>query len=169
MTNFSSRRITRIGLVAALYVVLTLVFAPLSYGSVQFRFSEALMLLCFYHKDHIAALSLGCFISNLFSTVGTIDLVVGTAATLIAAVLIYIFRKEGSITRMVLCSLFPVISNAILVGAEITLMSDEPVSFFICAGSVALGEVVCVSVIGTILFRTFEHNGQLIRMIKEDL
>lgn len=168
MTSFSSRRITRIGVVAAIYVVVTLLIAPVSYLSVQFRLSEALMLLCFYHKDHILALSVGCLIANIFSPVGAIDVIVGTLATVIAAVLIYLFRKKGSLSRMLICSLFPVITNGIMVGAEITLMSDEPVSFWLSAGGVALGEVVSITIVGTILFRIFEHNQVLMGMIEKD-
>lgn len=153
------------GLVAAIYVVLTLVGAPLAYGSVQFRVSEALMLLCFYNKDHIASLSVGCLIANLFSTVGAIDTIVGTAATLIAGILIYLCRKEGSTSRLILCSLFPVIFNAIFVGAEITLLSPEPVSFILMAAGVALGEFVCVTILGTVIFKALERNSAFMNTI----
>ena len=167
MENFSSRRITRIGLVAALYVVITLVGAPLSYGSMQFRVSEALMLLCFYNRDHIASLSIGCFIANIFSTVGIIDTVIGTSATILAGICIYLCRKEGSSSRLLLCSLFPVVFNAVFVGAEITILTPEPLSFWLTAASVALGELVCVTILGTLLFKLLEKNKPFMKMISE--
>ncbi|MBO6140917.1 MAG: QueT transporter family protein [Ruminococcus sp.] len=167
MENFSARRITRIGMAAALYVVVTLIGAPLAYDNIQFRISEALMLLCFYNKDYILSVSIGCLIANIFSTVGMIDTIVGTAATLIAGVLIYLCRKEGSTSRLILCSLFPVILNAVFVGAEITNLSKEPVSFWFMAAGVALGEFVCVTVIGTALFKALEKNERVMRSISE--
>ena len=75
MEIFNSRRITNIGVVAAIYVVVTLLGSGLAYGQVQFRVSEALVLLCFFNKDYILSMSIGCFIANLFSTVGLIDTV----------------------------------------------------------------------------------------------
>ena len=167
MENFSSRRITRIGLVAAIYMAITLIGAPFAFGSVQFRVSEALMLMCFYNRDHIVSLSVGCFLANIFSTVGPVDTLVGTAATLIAGICIYIFRKEGSATRLLLCSLFPVIFNALFVGAEITLLSPEPVSFWLMAAGVAFGELICVTVIGTTLFKILERNPRVMKVIAD--
>ena len=169
MENFSSRRITRIGVTAAIYVAITLIGAPFAYGSVQFRISEALMLLCFYNKDHIAALSIGCLLANIFSTVGMIDTIVGTAATVIAGVLIYLFRKEGSTVRLIICSLFPVILNAVFVGAELTALSKTPVSFWVMAADIALGEFVCVSIVGVFLFKALEHNKEFMRVIGEKM
>ena len=167
MESFSSRRITRIGLVAAIYVAVTLIGAPLAYGSMQFRVSEALMLLCFYNRDHIASLSIGCFIANIYSTVGPVDTVVGTSATVLAGICIYLCRKEGSSTRLLLCSLFPVIFNAVFVGAEITILTTEPLSFWMTAASIALGELVCVTILGTTLFKLLERNKTFVKMIKE--
>ena len=66
MENFSARRITRIGMAAAVYVVVTLIGAPLAYDNIQFRISEALMLLCFYNKDYILSVSIGCLLANIF-------------------------------------------------------------------------------------------------------
>ncbi|MCR5817367.1 MAG: QueT transporter family protein [Ruminococcus sp.] len=169
MENFSSRRITRIGLVAAMYAAITLISAPIAYQSVQFRVSEALMLLCFFNKDYIASLSIGCFLANIFSTVGAIDTIVGTSATALAGVCIYLCRKEGSSTRLLLCSFFPVIFNAVMVGAEITLMSKEPVSFWLMAGGVALGELVCVTILGTAIFKLLGRNQELIQKISKKL
>ena len=165
MENFSARRITRIGLIAAIYVVITLIGAPLAYQNIQFRVSEAMMLLCFYNRDHIASLSIGCFIANIFSTVGAIDTVVGTSATVLAGICIYLLRKEGSSSRLLLCSLFPVVFNAVFVGAEITILSPTPVSFWLMAAYVALGEFVCVTIVGTTLFKLLERNKEFMKIV----
>ena len=57
-------KIVRLAIIAGLYVALTWATLPLSYGLIQFRVSEILLLLCFYRKDYIYSLVLGCFIAN---------------------------------------------------------------------------------------------------------
>ena len=117
MEIFSARRLTNMGLIAAIYVVATMLCSSLAYGQVQFRISEVLMLLCYFNKDYIISLSIGCLIVNLFSTLGMVDVVFGTLATVVAAVLIYLLRNK---VNLVVASLFPVISNAVIVGFELT-------------------------------------------------
>lgn len=163
MSKFNAHRITNIGVVAAIYVVLTIVGGDLSYGPIQFRVAEALMLLCFFSKDYILSLTLGCFIANIYSTVGLIDTVVGTSATLIAGFLIYLFRKDNSLSRMIVCSLFPVVANGFLVGAELNLVLKFP--FWLSVGEVALGEFVCVTVLGVILFKLLSKNKGFMKLI----
>ena len=91
--KISTRTIARVGVSAALYVVSTLLCAPLAYGQVQFRFSEMMMLLCFFSKDYVVSMTLGCLIVNMFSPLGLTDVFFGTSATLVAAVLIYLTRN----------------------------------------------------------------------------
>lgn len=163
MSKFNAHRIATIGVVAAIYVVVTIVGADLSYGPIQFRVAEALMLLCFFNKDYIFSLTIGCFIANIFSTVGLIDTVVGTSATLISAIMIYLFRKEDNTVRLVICSLFPVIANGLLVGAELNLVLKLP--FWLSVGEVAFGEFVCVTVLGVIVFRLLSKNKGFMKLI----
>lgn len=163
MSKFNAHRIATIGVVAAIYVVVTIVGADLSYGLIQFRVAEALMLLCFFNKDYIFSLTIGCFIANIFSTVGLIDTVVGTSATLISAIMIYLFRKEDNTVRLVICSLFPVIANGLLVGAELNLVLKLP--FWLSVGEVAFGEFVCVTVLGVIVFRLLSKNKGFMKLI----
>lgn len=163
MSKFNAHKIATIGVVAAIYVVVTIVGADLSYGPIQFRVAEALMLLCFFNKDYIFSLTIGCFIANIFSTVGLIDTVVGTSATLISAIMIYLFRKEDNTARLVICSLFPVIANGLLVGAELNLVLKLP--FWLSVGEVAFGEFVCVTVLGVIVFRLLSKNKGFMKLI----
>lgn len=160
MEIFNSRRITNIGVVAAIYVVLTLLGSGLAYGQIQFRVSEALVLLCFFNKDYIISMTIGCFIANLFSTVGLIDTVVGTSATLISVLLIYACRNK---LNLFLVSLFPVVLNGIFVGAELKLVAKLP--FFFSMGTVALGEFVCVSILGVVLFKALSQNKRFMKLI----
>ena len=160
MEMFNSRRLTRIGLTTAVYVVATVLCGSLSYEAVQFRFSEMLMLLCYYEKDYIISMTLGCFVANLYSTLGMLDMIFGTAATLLAALLIWSTRKQLSLPVV---SVFPVVLNALLIGLEIKITTGAP--FWVNAGFVALGEFVCVSVAGVIVFKLIEKNKHLMRLI----
>ena len=155
------KRLTKIGAMAALYVAATLACAPLAYGQVQFRVSELLMLFCFLSKDYIVSMTLGCIIVNLWSPLGMVDVVFGTCATLVAALLIYLTRKKLGIFTV---SLFPVLSNGIIVGAELTYLFHEA-PFWVNAGFVALGEFVCVSVLGVIVMRLLMTNKSFMKLI----
>lgn len=148
--------LTRLALVAAMYAAMTLAVPALSYGAIQCRFSEILVLLCFYRKDYSVALIVGCFIANLFSPLGWYDLVFGVAATVIAVLPMYYIKN------VFLAALLPVVSNGILVGIELNLIG-EPLWFSM--GTVALGELA-VMILGAVIFKlVFEKNAPLMRLI----
>jgi len=151
--------IAQTALVAAVYAALTIVL-PLQYGAVQFRVAEILTLLCFYNKKFIPALILGCFIANLPSELGWIDWVAGTSATAIAVVLM---SKCKSIW---LAALFPVITNAVIVGAMLTYLFEMPI--WVSAGFVALGQFTVIVVVGVALFKfVLEKNKAFMNLIKQ--
>ena len=87
--KLTTGQLARAALVAALYIVLTILppFNAISYGAVQFRLGEALTLLPFILDEAVVGLTVGCLVANLFSPFGLIDLVVGTSVTLMAALL----------------------------------------------------------------------------------
>lgn len=105
MKNISIKDVVVLSMVAAIYVILTVGLSPLSYGDVQFRISEALMLLIVYKRRYAISLILGCFVSNLFSPVGFVDILFGTLATVVAAIPMLFIKK------LELSSLFPSIAN----------------------------------------------------------
>ena len=118
--NFSSLRIVKLAVVAAIYVALTYALGFMSYGNIQFRVAEALMLLCFYKKDYGIALTVGCFIANIFSPMMLMDMVFGTLATVLAVLLIFISPN------LYIASLAPFLTNAIIVGIELTISFNTP-------------------------------------------
>lgn len=148
------KNLTRIAVIAAVYALLTLLIAPLSYGAIQFRFSEILVLLCFYRKDYAISLTLGCFIANLLSPFG-LDIVFGTLGTAAAVFFMYYFRNIW------LAALLPVITNGIIVGFELYLYG-EPLWFSM--GTVALGELA-VMIIGVVLFKTVLERPHIMSLI----
>jgi len=151
--------ITRIALVASLYIALTWI-NPYSYGEIQFRISEVLVLLCFYRKDYSYSLIIGCLIANVFSPVGILDIVFGTLATAISVLLISYSK------RLFIATLYPVIFNGIIVGALIYYATSSPVPIWALMGYVAIGEFVVVSVVGYILFKILVKNKLFLEIIE---
>jgi len=127
-------------IIAALYAAATLLFAPISYGDIQCRVSEALTLLPILLPQAIPGLFVGCLVSNLLSPMGmnVLDIVFGSAATLIAAVGTYCFRSKP-----LLAAACPVVSNAVIVGLVIALSSNLPVLFTMA--TVGIGEAAAVA------------------------
>ncbi len=80
-----TRFITEGAVIAALYVVLTLVFAPISFGPVQVRIAEALAILPLFTPAAVPGLFVGCLIANFMGEGVIWDVVFGSLATLIGA------------------------------------------------------------------------------------
>ena len=97
-TNF----LVKSAVIAALYAVLTLLLPVASFGPIQFRFSEILVLLVFYNKRFIPGLVLGCAIANLFSPMLVFDVIFGTLSSYIA------FKLMEKASNLFVASLFPV-------------------------------------------------------------
>ena len=87
-------RITQGAAIAALYVVLTLVFAPISYGPIQVRIAEALCILPMFTPAAIPGLFIGCLIANMIGGGVILDVIFGSIATLIGAALGYLLRRN---------------------------------------------------------------------------
>ena len=89
----STRKVAMIGIVAALYAVITLVLGFISYGPIQFRIAEIMTLLPLFGKEYILALTLGCFLANVIGPYGIPDIIFGTIATFISVYLVYLTGK----------------------------------------------------------------------------
>ncbi|MHB8071990.1 MAG: QueT transporter family protein [Candidatus Cryosericum sp.] len=123
MTNHrSTAQLTRAALIAAMYIVLTTVppFNAISYGAVQFRLGEALVLLPFLMDEAIVGVVAGCLVANMFSPFGLIDLIIGTGVTLVAALLTRQLRRAK---RLWLATLPPIILNALIVPVYISALT----------------------------------------------
>ena len=153
-----TRMIAANGIIAALYVVLTLVTMPIAYSYMQFRLSEMLTLFVFFNPWYTIGLTLGCFLANLFSTVGPIDLALGTAATLVACLINIGLSKIVKI--LFINGLVPCIANAVIIPFDIylsTLGTEEPMVltsevYFIMFGWIFLGEFLAIICVGYPIF-----------------
>ncbi len=145
--KLTTRDITYNAIIAALYIAITLLSIPISYGQIQFRISEILVLLVFFKKNYAYGICLGTLISNFGSTLSLWDVLFGTIATILACVCI-MFSKH-----LLVALIYPIIFNALIVGFEIYLFSGMGgiLNFLIPCGWVALGELG-VMVVGYILF-----------------
>lgn len=168
-THNRVHRIVRCALVAALYTVLCLVLAPLSFSSVQVRISEALCLLPVFGADYIVGVTVGCFLANLLGvSLGTtvaVDVVFGTLATLLACICTWLLRNIRIKGLALPASLPPVIFNAVIIGLEISFFFTDgavtgPIILFNMF-SVGLGEIISCCVLGVALVRLIERNSHL--------
>ena len=140
------------GMIAALYTVATPVLAPISFASIQFRASEALTILPIFTVTSIPGLTFGCIISNAVGVAtganiaGWIDVILGSIATLMAAICTRMLRNVEIMGIPFLSLLPPVIFNAFIVGSELAIVCKLP--FWICALEVGAGELGVMLILG---------------------
>ncbi len=150
---------------AAIYAALTVAIAPLSYGNIQFRFSEILLFLAFYDVRFFPGLILGCLIANLFSPMLAYDVPFGTLATVIACVLC---RLSGKLIRNERIGLFTVpvwgaLANGLLVGVALHLAYQLP--YWITCAEVAAGEFA-VLLAGAFIFLTITRIPKIRKILR---
>jgi uncharacterized membrane protein len=157
MRNKNVMMITQGAIIAALYVVLTMVANTMGLANyaIQVRFSEALCVLPFFTLAAIPGLTVGCLISNMLTGAMVWDVLFGSLATLIGAVGTYLLRKNK-----VLMMLPPVIANMVIVpfvlryGYGLTWMfQDVEWSIPYFAVTVGVGEIISVCGLGSVLLR----------------
>lgn len=134
-------------MIAAIYVVLTLVFAPFSYGEVQVRISEALTILPLFTPAAIPGLFVGCLISNILGGCVLPDIIFGSLATLIGAVGTYMLRRQNKF----LAPLPPIIANVLIVPFVLRYAYQVPLPIPFMMLTVGIGEVISCGVLGMIL------------------
>lgn len=156
MKRFSTKQIALCGLIAALYVIFTWILGEFGYGPIQFRISEAMTVLPFCFPIATAGLTVGCLIANLLSSVGPLDLLLGTFATLVGALGTQLCRKKN---LWWLAPLPPVVANGALIGLLLTIYADNWTAsyFFTMAAQIGLSELICCYVLGLPLLLLVQH------------
>ncbi|MBR2645952.1 MAG: QueT transporter family protein [Clostridia bacterium] len=159
---FTTKRLCRAGVIAALYVALTYAFGPLPFiPPLQVRLAEALCILPLFFPEAVPALYVGCMLSNISSPYVVYDVFLGSLATLIAAFGTYMvgrfFKNDGF--RILLGGLFPVLCNAIIIPIVIVFLCNGTVgyesataAYFAYALSLFLTESLWVYGLGTPLY-----------------
>ena len=148
MRNKNINFLTQAAMIAAIYVVLTYVFAPFSFGEVQVRIAEALTILPVFTPAAIPGLFVGCLIGNILGGAILPDIIFGSLATLIGAFFTYQLRDKNKF----LAPLPPIAANTIVVpfvlryGYGVAL----PIPFMML--TVGVGEVLSCGVLGMVLY-----------------
>ena len=162
-------------IIAAMYVALTyfqeMLFPTSTSMAVQFRVSEALMMLCVFSPTAIYGLTLGCVISNIMNvSVLPLDVVIGSFATFLAAVTMYKTRNITFKKLPLLPALMPAVFNGVLIGLEIEIFFIEGPfrfgSFIVQGGCVALGELLVLYSLGLVLYTQVKKRGLQNRFFK---
>lgn len=166
-----TKRLVRAALIAGIYVALCVVIQPLAYGPVQLRFSEALTILPVFTADAVWAVTVGCFLANLFS-MSPWDMLLGTLATLIAALLTRRLRRVRTKSGLPWAAcLPPIFVNMLIVGPEITFLfmpetASAAVLLFNMA-TVGIGQAVCAGALGLALARAVDKSPLLQRWFED--
>lgn len=140
--------IARAGIIAAVYIVITLLVKPIAYGPVQFRVSEALTLLPFMDPAAILGLTVGVFFANFASPLGLVDILGGSALTLIAALLTYKIKSKY------LAMLPPIVVNAL--GVPLYVAPAYGLPYWPTVGYIALGQTVVIGLFALPILKLYK-------------
>lgn len=146
MKNKNTLFLVQAAAIGAIYVVLTVLFAPLGFGEVQVRFSEALTMLPYFTPAAIPGLFVGCLIANFLSGALPVDILFGSIATLIGAVFTYRLRSCKW-----LAPLPPIAANTIIVPFVLYYGYGVNLPIPLMMLTVGIGEILSCGVLGMIL------------------
>lgn len=155
--------LARAAMIAAIYVVLTIVFAPISFSEVQVRIAEALTILPLFTPAAVPGLFAGCLLGNIIGGAAVPDIIFGSLATLIGALGTRALRSK----KPVLGTLPPIISNTIIVPFVLRYAYGIllPVPFMML--TVGIGEVLSCGVLGMIVYAVLKKRAA--QIFGEDL
>ena len=134
-------------MIAAIYVVVTLLGASFAYGQVQVRLSEALTILPVFTPAAIPGVFLGCLISNILGGCILPDIILGSLATLIGAVFTWKLRSRSKY----LAPLPPIIANVLVVPFVLKYGYMMPFPIPLMMLTVGIGEIISCGILGLLL------------------
>ena len=140
--------LTQGAMIAALYVVLTMIFAPISFSEIQVRVSEALTILPVFTPAAVPGLFIGCIIANILGGAVLPDIIFGSIATSIGAVFTWKLRERSPY----LAPIPPIVSNAVIVPFVLRYAYGVPLPIPFMMLTVGIGEVISCGVFGMILY-----------------
>lgn len=153
------RQITDNALIAALYYISTIILGDRAFMDVQFRFAEMLIFLVYFRKDFVIGVTVGCLLANIHSPLLPWDLVFGTFATFMSALLVA--RSK----HMVMGIIYPAIINGVVVGTMLHFILATPL--IPSMALVFLGEFI-ILILGYVLAMMLKKNDLFLRMILAD-
>lgn len=165
MKNTKTLLIAQAAMIAAVYVVLTFVFAPFSFGEIQVRISEALTILPVFTPAAVPGLFVGCLLGNMLGGAVLPDIIFGSLATLIGALGTRALRNS----KPFLAPLPPILANALVVPFVLRYAYGVmlPIPFMML--TVGVGEVLSCGVFGLVLYYVLRSHGKsLLNLIGAD-
>lgn len=157
----STRYIAQVGIIAGLYAALTVALAPISYGPIQVRISEALTVLPYLTPAAIPGLFIGCLTANAYGGLGLPDIVGGSLCTLLAAILTYLLSKTK---KPILAPVPPIVVNALGVSFYLHLLFHLP--YWVTVAYIALGEIAACFVLGYPLLLLLLKRDRLLELFR---
>lgn len=150
----------KVALIAAVYAAVTLAIAPIAFGPIQFRISDALMpipYIPYFGFAGVIGLTLGVLVANIVSPYGVADMILGTLANFIGALGAYYARRINNKVLAKLVAVFiPIITITILIGyILLTVIIGE--DLLLSLGGVFVSELVIIGVIGYALIDRLER------------
>lgn len=156
-TNKTMYFLTHGAMIASIYVALTMIFAPISFGPVQFRISEALCILPFFTPAAVPGLFAGCLLSNLLCGAMPLDVVFGSLATLIGAAGSLCLRRH----KWCVC-LPPILANTFIIPWVLRFAYGSPDLIPVAMATVGIGEILAIGVLGNALLMTLDRYKHLV-------
>lgn len=150
--------VAQAAMIAAIYVVLTIIGASFAFGPIQVRFSEALTILPVFTPAAVPGVFLGCLISNITAGCLLPDIIFGSLATLIGAVFTWMLRSKSKY----LAPLPPIIANTLVVPFVLKYAYMEPLSIPFMMLTVGVGEIVSCGVLGLCLYTALSRYKNII-------
>lgn len=141
-------------IIAAIYVVLTMLFAPISFGPVQIRVAEALTILPMFTPAAVPGLFLGCIIANTLGGGIMLDVIFGSIATLIGAVLGRMLREHRWLVPIP-----AIVSNAVIVPLVLRYGYGVNLPLPALVLYITLGEIAGCYVLGQLLAQVLLRYG----------
>lgn len=141
--TIKTKFLAQAGILAALYATVTIILAPISYGPIQVRVAEALTVLPYIFPAAIPGLYVGCLLANVYGGYGLVDILAGSAITLMAALATYFLRKTG---QPWLAPLPPILFNAL--GVSFYLHKIAHLPYWLTAGYIAIGQTIACFLLG---------------------
>lgn len=148
-------------MIAAIYVVLVLVFQPISISYIQVRIAEALTVLPFFTPAAIPGVTIGCLLGNLLTGCDILDIIFGSLATLVGALGSYSLRK-----CKFLVPLPPIIANTIVIPWILRFAYGEAMSIPFMMMTIGIGEVLSCGVLGLTLLFALSHYQSKVRIFQ---
>ena len=171
MFKFTTKKLVRAGIIAALYAGVTYIFAPYAYGPFQIRPAEALTILPIFFTEAVPGLFIGCALANILSGYGVYDIVFGSLITLAAAILTYFVGKamKRSLFSALVGGIFPVVFNAIGIPIIIILVSgDNFAVYWIYFFQMLLTQSVWIYALGIPLYLGVRRLSKTVSFFKTD-